>query len=498
MVFFACVLTFRQIMSQFVSKFMENHPTVSGAFHPTPTKPPKLSIVVESENSAGNSKKDIDTCANISDKKPRLTECMEPEHISIEYRNASLSLKNELTSDSILLTNAAINVPNIIAAETNSTQSEILLMSDSRLSEEQENDFIENVEPVTDEHVITESVKTSQELTTQIAGDSLPLTNELMNIEQSEKMILSEVDDATKEPTTHDSDLSTAQTELISKNDSHSIIEPQNESIRNMVEPVNENVLTESVETSPERTAQIINDSSSALNVSINYDHDGKKILFDVDGATIMDVSTPNIVQCNPNFDSFHIVIDDDSCHESKEDSLNLSRQPIKGIGNDTNNEKVRTPIGKLVFRKVAASDQLEQTRYAVEMIQKNPKKNLSSPQLTMDLSYNAYPLPKSPAIASRAIHNFDRSPRLILHRIESLQDYEKFHGRLQPKKRKSPSRESTNRKDISNRKKQGTNPKVADLTKKILTILNHGSEKDLRKLHTIGAKKSNQIYEYR
>lgn len=245
-------------------------------------------------------------------------------------------------------------------------------------------------------------------------------------------------------------------------------------------------------------TEELISDPIPTQNVSVNIDHVEKKIIFEVSetagvDVTIIDVPTPQIVQ--PNTAQGTSVSKCDSFIGEMGGHLNKSQaepsnQTVKFMGeiymmSDTSmvnsppivknatDEHVRTPIGKLVIRKLAHSNRFENTQYAVEMVHKVRQSremfNISSASYGMDYDYDndvigtpdkAYPLPRSSPIASKATHHayhFPYSPRIVLHRISTLQEYRQHYGTSQPDtaqatskpKRKAPRTKSARTKGM-------------------------------------------------
>lgn len=110
--------------------------------------------------------------------------------------------------------------------------------------------------------------------------------------------------------------------------------------------------------------------------------------------------------------------------------------------------QKVRTPIGKLVIRKVAHSNQFEDTQYAVEVVHKFQRQhaeiiqemtppscnNHQAMMITTDTPNRSHPFLRSKTATNKASPNGNGNyslprPRLILHRISTLQEYQKHCG---------------------------------------------------------------------
>lgn len=227
-------------------------------------------------------------------------------------------------------------------------------------------------------------------------------------------------------------------------------------------------------------TDELMSDPVSLLNMSVNIDHTEKKILFEVNETTgvditVFDVPTPHMSMV-PNTtqganvsksDSFDVETGGNLEANSQEEPLNQTKLTGDMLSDttmmnsppfmrNTPDEHVRTPIGKLLFRKVALSNRLEDTHYAVEVVQKVRKSHGILPEtpsygmgydddcdVNETLKSKAYPLLRSAPIASKATHrahSFPRSPRIILRRIEEISP-EYFQQLLQQDTPQAPSK---------------------------------------------------------
>ncbi|XP_037050832.1 kinesin-related protein 5-like [Bradysia coprophila] len=273
-----------------------------------------------------------------------------------------------------------------------------------------------------------------------------------------------------------------------------------------------------------------------AVKVAMNYDHLENRILFNVDEQFIdtstVHSETPETMQRNASqcetvrkCDSFPgtalggklaINARHESMRQNSEEAIEdmVSSTTIIDSPKITKRipvDNVRTPIGKLIIRKVAPACDFESTRYAVEMINRTrPPLQVQSP---VDYTHfcetptrTSHKFPMSTAVKrnpNRSIHHrLPLSPRIIVDRIGSPQQ----RCISQPSKRQAvaETRSTVQRGKVTRTvgtgagEKLKSKPKKTDDRLRILKILNTGNERDLQKLSKIGIKTAAQILSYR
>lgn len=200
-----------------------------------------------------------------------------------------------------------------------------------------------------------------------------------------------------------------------------------------------------------------IDDPNADVDVSIIYDHVENKILFEInekssDSVALIDLDASSIMQPDTNqsatiekCDSFleeyldeiegarsqyELIVKSEKWLEATVSSTTMVDSPQ--VVGKVKDERERTPIGKLIFRRLTPACIFDQTQYAVEMIDRiqRPMEMLSPPSSSPT---NCCTTPKphrvlrSTAMASKADKStprFSYSPRIILRRVDSLQDY--------------------------------------------------------------------------
>lgn len=166
-------------------------------------------------------------------------------------------------------------------------------------------------------------------------------------------------------------------------------------------------------------------------NVSIHLDHFERKIVVELP-TTLNDLtSSPqdvkqNISQNTLQPDNFNtpLKIEPNQIDDVFSEAIISSTTKI--------NEHVRTPIGVLRLRKCNPKhEQYEDTVYEVLMENRTQTIEISDESMnSSEISpYTPYPLKMSSAIASKSSRSyFPMSPRIILHRINSLEEYQYYH----------------------------------------------------------------------
>ncbi|KAG4077244.1 hypothetical protein HA402_009873 [Bradysia odoriphaga] len=277
-----------------------------------------------------------------------------------------------------------------------------------------------------------------------------------------------------------------------------------------------------------------VNALDPVVNVAINYDHTEDKILFNVDDTRTIDSETPKAMQRNASqcetvrkCDSFiGTTLDGKFGVNAQHESMvhnSRSQEAMEAMVSSTTIidspkatkripvENVRTPIGKLIIRKVAPACDFESTRYAVEMINRTrPLLQVQSPVDYTDFcetpTRTSHNFPMSTAVKrnpNRNIHHrLPLSPRVIVHRIGSLQQCcisQPSKGPAVAETKSTVQRSKVTRTvGTGAGEKFKSKPKKTDDRLRILKILNTGSERDLQKLSKIGVKTAAQILSYR
>lgn len=172
-----------------------------------------------------------------------------------------------------------------------------------------------------------------------------------------------------------------------------------------------------------------VNDKSSEVEDKTMYDETSL--------YTIQPSSTPPAHANIKNCDAVNGEIDENFDVTPQYGSLSQADSSVEDVllnnsmKHFVTDRKVRTPIGKLVIRKVTHSNQFENTQYAVEVVhnfQRPTVENISPPtynnhqDVTMDTPSH-HPFLRSKTDASNT-----KSPRIILHRISTLQEYNEKH----------------------------------------------------------------------
>lgn len=215
-----------------------------------------------------------------------------------------------------------------------------------------------------------------------------------------------------------------------------------------------------------------VNDLDPTVKVSINYDHLEKRVLFNVEEKSKASTAIPSGTQISKQqntsqeetdrrCDSFRETSVNESLSvNAQHESMRFSDEPVEAIVTSTTiinspkiskripDDAVRTPIGKLIIRKVAPACDLESTRYAVELISR-PRQ---APPIRSPISYDDFcetpthatnTLKMSTAMKRNPIRSVRRlplSPRIILDRSGTLQP-SKCPVVSEPKSKVKPTR---------------------------------------------------------
>lgn len=176
---------------------------------------------------------------------------------------------------------------------------------------------------------------------------------------------------------------------------------------------------------------QIENQTENIVNLSVHIDHDDKKILVEMPTTGTNNKNTYSTT----NDDILGTTIMNDTMQSPNkqnvvcEELITSTTIPYSSPNVTTcPNDQVRTPIGVLRFRKRCSQpNKTDNTMYEVVLVDQNPdidnSKNIRSPI--------GYPLPEQSAKASKSsakCHRFPMSPRVILQRINSLDEYNKYN----------------------------------------------------------------------
>lgn len=439
------------------NKIQIENPTIDVSFYTTPIQhSTMLSTVLENEASEATSNKDVNVHTNESTPNMISPSCLKIR--SIQDQIASVSSSNIPIDDPDAFVNVCDNLENSVPFEIKDKSTNDLIDFSSDVTQREESldensDAEPQDEPVSPMEKSIEIVESSnaigrvrtpgigklifRRVAPACIFDSTQYAVEMIDRTEQPQEMFSTPTSPTDSSQFRIKDMNAQTNELSSNLISSSSLE---------IEAIQAGTSSISSMNAP------IDDPNAFVNVTVNYDQVENRIFLeinDVDLATngISKVKKYGSLSEESSDENLYAEQQDEPISpmdESIESSPSGSSNSPQISKNAMTNDGVRTPIGKLIFRRVAPACFFDNTQYAVEMIDRSQDPETLSPSSLSPRDYGEVcvtPTSHNMLTRNRAskannlAHRFTYSPRIVLRRVNSLEDYHRQCRTTEPDK---------------------------------------------------------------